>query len=38
MICYRCQKHVDGWRTVKVRDGIGTTHYCKHCYKATGGE
>ena len=39
MICYRCQKQITKRvRTRKVKDGIGTTTYCRHCYKAITGK
>jgi hypothetical protein len=38
IVCYRCQKKITaGTRTRKVKDGIATTTYCRHCYKAIGG-
>jgi hypothetical protein len=39
MICYRCQCSItQKTRRVQVREGICTTTYCRHCYKAIGGE
>ena len=36
--CYRCQQVLgERVRKVKVKDGMVTTTYCRHCYKATGG-
>ena len=38
IVCYRCQQVLgERVRKVKVVDGMVTTYYCRHCYKATGG-
>ncbi len=38
IVCYRCQQKLsEGVRKVKVKDGMVTTTYCRHCYKAIGG-
>ncbi len=35
MICYRCQQVLgERVKKVKVKEGMVTTTYCRHCYSA----